>query len=319
MSNQDVFNGLSSDWLYASMSSSGCVRVHTEKPERCPEGGMRFNKSTSCRRTDLDPDVINASFTGEIWQRSQPFIGAPPYATDGKGTALLPQPCVPAPACEVLTVAQVEDDELWQFAKAHELYVSVNPYGVVWFNEFKEGVKPRRAYDVEVVGVTRTIEQTRGAPQLAPPGPRFDNSPIPATAPVPDPFAAVLPFIRHAERYCLVGSRVTCNPPPLDTDQDVLVEVHSCNRIAMEDQMRQEGYTFEGSAPTDVATGLGDVMDPQRVFTSMRKGSMNYILTSDPDFYQRFTAATELAKRFNVLAKADRIAIFQAVLYGNVV
>lgn len=229
-------------------------------------------------------------------------------------------PMVP-PKQTRLTTEEAENGGLWAFANQDEDFVHVNCDGVVWFDLFKDGPKPRRSYAVEVDGVTHPIERTRSQPQLAPPeaGKPFAPSNIPPAAPVVNPFAVVLPFIRHAERYRLVGSRVTCNPPPLDTDQDVLVEVHSCNRIAMEEQMRQEGYVLEGSAPTDVVAGLGDVMDPQRVFTSMRKGSMNYILTSDPDFYQRFTAATELAKKFNVLAKADRIAMFQAVLYGNVV
>jgi hypothetical protein len=232
-----------------------------------------------------------------------------------------------------LTTGEAENGKLWDFAKVHESFVQVDVFGGVWFGSDVASVK-RYASDVIVDGVTHPIERTRSQPQLAPPEAgkpyvdKFDaqhvapapfnpNTPI-AAPPVANPFAAVLPFIRHAEQYRLVGSRVTCNPPPLDTDQDVLVLVEAHNLRAMEEQMRQEGYVFEGSAPTDVAAGLGDVMDPQRVFTSMRKGSMNYILTSDPDFYRRFTAATELAKKFNVLAKADRIAMFQAVLYGTV-
>jgi len=73
------------------------------------------------------------------------------------------------PAAVTITVDQAEAGWLWDFAKSDENYVSVNPYGVVWFNEFKEGAKPRRAYAVEVKGVTRTLEQTRSSPQLAPP------------------------------------------------------------------------------------------------------------------------------------------------------
>lgn len=47
------------------------------------------------------------------------------------------------------------------------------------------------------------------------------------------------------------------------------------------------------------------------------KGDVNLIVTQDNKFYDRFMAATSVAKRLNLLDKADRIALFQAVLYGN--
>lgn len=192
MSNQDVFNGLSSNWLYASMSSMGAVRVHTEKPELLPKGGMRFNKDATCRRTDLDPHEINVSFTGEIWERSQPLVGAPPYATDGKGVALdqpatcepavpqvpeCPQPSVFAPAPQpmappatvYITVDQAESGSLWDFANPDENYVTVNTYGAVWFNRHKGAAYDRRSYAVCVNGVTHPIERTRSHPQVSPP------------------------------------------------------------------------------------------------------------------------------------------------------
>lgn len=122
-------------------------------------------------------------------------------------------------------------------------------------------------------------------------------------------------FLSFIKAYELVGSRVTCNPPPLNTDQDVLCLVPDHSLTNMQGAMAFEGYVYEGSAPTDVAQGPN--MDTARVFTSMRKGSMNYILTSDEEFYKRFLAATRLAKKFNLASKADRIALFQAVLYGN--
>lgn len=298
MSNQEVFNGLSCNWLYASMSSSGAVRVHTEKPELSPKGGMHFNKDATCRRADLDPDVIHAGFTGEIWERSQPLVGAPPYATNGKGVALAqpvscepqgvisqdifkhfgsnwtwasidrsgqawlhtyepntpqgkygvtlknvrapafdldrefperinvkrlsflngptydtdefgialnpppaapqapafpqprafapaPQPMAP-PAAVTITVDQAESGSLWDFANSDENYVSVNQYGVVWFNTHKDGCGPRRSYAVQVEGVTHVIERTRSQPRLAPPeaGKPFANDhalPMPET------------------------------------------------------------------------------------------------------------------------------------------
>lgn len=43
----------------------------------------------------------------------------------------------------------------------------------------------------------------------------------------------------------------------------------------------------------------------------------NLIITSSQVFHQRFLAASSVAKRLNLLEKSDRIALFQAVLYGN--
>jgi hypothetical protein len=355
MQTQDIFKAFGSNWTWASISKHGNARIYTDRPTVLASELIQspFGERVS-RCEAFDVPVPEYGMVPQIWERTD-FSNGPAYETDQFGIPLpaaVPQMPAPPPApmaiadqlatlpptdtwpsppAQVpmpppapqtrLTTEEAENGRLWDFAKAHENYVSVRLCGDVVFGANNAASMWRMAYDVVVDGVTHEIIRTRSQPQLAPPeaGKPFSPSNIPPAAPVVNPFAVVLPFIRHAERYRLVGSRVTCNPPPLDTDQDVLVEVHSCNRIAMEDQMLQEGYVLEGSAPTDVAAGLGDVMDPQRVFTSMRKGSMNYILTSDPDFFQRFTAATELAKKFNVLAKADRIAMFQAVLYGNVV
>lgn len=142
---------------------------------------------------------------------------------------------------------------------------------------------------------------------------------MPVMAPPPPPanFQAAIPcdkpFMDYVVFYRLVGSRVTCNPPPLDTDQDVLCMVYQENRQAVARSMKADGFVAEGSWPTDTQS------DPSNssVFESMRKGSMNYIITSDEDFYKRFNAATELAKKLNIMTKAGRIELFQAVLYGN--
>lgn len=132
--------------------------------------------------------------------------------------------------------------------------------------------------------------------------------PAPQTMGAPD-----VPFMNYVVQYRLVGSRVTCNPPPLDTDQDVLCMVHQDNRQVIARAMVAEGFVAEGSWPSDIEA----VPSNNSVFESMRKGSMNYIITSDDDFYKRFNAATELAKKLNIMTKAGRIELFQAVLYGN--
>ena len=104
-----------------------------------------------------------------------------------------------------------------------------------------------------------------------------------------------------------VGSRVTCDPPVLDTDEDFLCLVR---------QDAPEGWCDwpqEGSIILDVANSLP--VDEQ--FIPYRHGSINLITTRSRVFYRRFVAASACAKRFNLLDKADRVTLFQAVLYGN--
>ena len=109
----------------------------------------------------------------------------------------------------------------------------------------------------------------------------------------------------------LVGSRVTCIPPPTETDQDVLCFVEEGDVGDVINGLESDGWKFDGSAEYANALhgGVG--------FRSYRHGEVNLILTSDFDFYSRFMAATSVAKRLNLLDKTDRIALFQAVIYGN--
>lgn len=102
-----------------------------------------------------------------------------------------------------------------------------------------------------------------------------------------------------------VGSRVTCNPPPVDTDEDWLVLTFG----DVAEKMREAGFSQDGSPQFYTGNDNGG-------FRSWRHGDINVVTTESQEFYERFITATDLAKRFNLLAKADRIALFQAVLYG---
>lgn len=105
--------------------------------------------------------------------------------------------------------------------------------------------------------------------------------------------------------YYQVGSRVTCDPAPTDTDEDWLVL--TCGLDSAE--MQAAGFTQDGSPQFYTGNDNGG-------FRSWRRGDLNIITTESPEFFWKFVTATDLAKRFNLLAKADRIALFQAVLYG---
>lgn len=112
-------------------------------------------------------------------------------------------------------------------------------------------------------------------------------------------------------RFEPVGSRVTCVPAPTDTDADylLLVEDHSSFRIAIGEFY----FTMDGSEVVDSLTPL----DSADRFSSYSLGYINLIVTSDVVFFDKFMAATSVAKRLNLLDKQDRIVLFQAVLYGN--
>lgn len=122
-------------------------------------------------------------------------------------------------------------------------------------------------------------------------------------------------LLRYTSRHELVGSRVTCNPAPLDTDQDVLIYIDEANADDFVFRMKNAGFNVElGEGYAEDALNSGE--DDR--FQSYRLGDVNFIVTVDERFYVRFSAATAMAKRANLLEKAERIALFQAVLYGNV-
>jgi len=100
----------------------------------------------------------------------------------------------------------------------------------------------------------------------------------------------------------MVGSRVTCNPPPMDTDEDHLVLVDDALKAV--DTLKDFGFEFDSKK----YSGMGPLG-----FVSLRFGELNYIVTEDKDFFTTFLSATALAKRFNLLKKEDRIALFDAV------
>ncbi len=101
------------------------------------------------------------------------------------------------------------------------------------------------------------------------------------------------------------GSREICSPPVLDTDEDYIVLATEGYEV----WMLKNGYSQDGFPQFYTGNDAGG-------FRSFRKGNINLIVTTSFDFFDLFCTATQLAKRFNLMAKADRIALFQAVLYG---
>ena len=108
------------------------------------------------------------------------------------------------------------------------------------------------------------------------------------------------------------GSRVTCNPAPTETDADYLVQAPNdvAALSAVVCVIEGEGFSQDGATEhyQDV-TGDG--------FLSWRRDEINLIVTKNPLFAKRHRAATALCRHLNLMEKDDRIALFQAVLYGN--
>lgn len=107
-----------------------------------------------------------------------------------------------------------------------------------------------------------------------------------------------------------VGSRVTCSPPPTDTDEDYLLLVENMNDAALKligigfsSHMTNE--QFEDYTALTGATG--------GKFTSLRLGDINYIITESAFFFDRFLTATHICKTMNVMDKQHRILIFHGV------
>jgi hypothetical protein len=109
-----------------------------------------------------------------------------------------------------------------------------------------------------------------------------------------------------------VGSRVTCNPAPTGTDQDWLVWIDDKDYDQFAQHLLSSDWEVGGSLiPNDA-----NYLPQSQRFNSFTKGEDNVIATASEEFHRRFLAASATAKRLNLLEKEDRIALFQAVLYG---
>lgn len=129
--------------------------------------------------------------------------------------------------------------------------------------------------------------------------------------------ASALINIKSALEFygCIVepcGSRVTCTPAPVGTDEDYLVEISSADDRSISNVvgiLSEHGFKWEGQAHYQDAANND--------FMSWRQGDINLIVTANRRFAERHRAATYVCTRLNLLHKPDRIALFQAVLYGN--
>ena len=111
-----------------------------------------------------------------------------------------------------------------------------------------------------------------------------------------------------------VGSRVTCDPPPTDTDEDYLVLVKD-SKVAVAG-LKAIGFEYS-STPEQIEKYEQLNQSAQWKFTSLWFGDINYIVTDSQFFFERFLTATYVCKTLNLLKKEDRIMVFEAIRGGT--
>lgn len=123
---------------------------------------------------------------------------------------------------------------------------------------------------------------------------------------IPDDLTEIL-----IANYCLhssCGSRVTCNPPPTDTDIDYLIFCNEPQLSVFHDCLDDYGFVRENGQHYEDASDCR--------FTSFRKGKLNFIVTGDIGFVETHKFATRVCKELNLMEKSHRVTLFQALLHG---
>lgn len=111
------------------------------------------------------------------------------------------------------------------------------------------------------------------------------------------------------------GSRVTCSQIRPDADHDYLVHINSePGRVEQRISEAAQVLANAGFKPEGTDHYQNMAADS---FISWRRGEINLIVTANAGFADRHRAATHVCRRLDLQDKADRIALFQAVLYAN--
>lgn len=118
-----------------------------------------------------------------------------------------------------------------------------------------------------------------------------------------------LVFIQLQAAGCVIepcGSRVTCNPPPTDTDADYRVHYRYEDHDRVVRIIQENAFEPEGGTHYNDSTGD---------FHSWRLGEINLLISANDQWIGRHRLATELCRMLNIMDKQTRIAVFQRVLY----
>lgn len=102
------------------------------------------------------------------------------------------------------------------------------------------------------------------------------------------------------------GSRFTCNPPVLDTDEDWICYISKDSKGVERHWMVQEMLENEGFATSEDQENYPDCL-------SYRKDNINIIVVFDEWLYRNWVKATEVCKYLNLLKKEDRKMVHRII------
>jgi hypothetical protein len=106
--------------------------------------------------------------------------------------------------------------------------------------------------------------------------------------------------------YHQTGSRYTCNPPVLDTDEDWI-----CHLSDNEAGVNEAWQVGEMLIEAGYATSPDQQQYPDCM--SYRKGAINIIVVYDCWMYKNWVKATEVCKFLNLLKKEDRKQVHRII------
>ena len=106
---------------------------------------------------------------------------------------------------------------------------------------------------------------------------------------------------RQVVRAFYGGSRVICNPPPTDTDCDIVILA-----TTLHDFEESLGLEWDTPCQSDY-DGDGDT------FKTYRHGEYNLMVFDDPTEFGAVLGATALAKHLNIKEKEKRYALFEKI------
>ena len=105
---------------------------------------------------------------------------------------------------------------------------------------------------------------------------------------------------------CPVGSQTIPGAAHDKSDHDFLV----LTKDRIPEVFSELGY--------DLLSGGRHYEPSEGKFNSWIKDGVNFVATDEEYFAKKFLAANAVAQRLSLIKKADRIALFQAVLYGHI-
>jgi len=153
--------------------------------------------------------------------------------------------------------------------------------------------------------VQEKIEQRFGELPLAVLAQRVDVLPRPCNVVHDDLWPLVI-------RCQYTGSRVICREPRPGADLDLLVLTPDLAKFS--EVAYASGYECLGSGyGSDPPTAKSLVFE----WVDAEHGTIHLIVTSDPDYYERWSLATEVAVSLKLERKKDRITLFQAMVNGR--